>query len=70
MDGIKVNGYALWVRASGRRGRVWIERIDHAAGTAAVRFDWDEGRRSREHVARLADLVTPTGWAVDGEVAS
>ena len=44
-------------------GRVYVERMPADVTYAVVRFDADEGMRSVEHTAPIAELqVTKDGW--------
>lgn len=44
------------------RGRVWVESINSAQGTALVRFDPNLGMRSRVHKVSLAALDFDREW--------
>jgi len=44
------------ISGSANAGRVWVESINSAQGTAHVRYDTGEGMRSRLYCARLSEL--------------
>ena len=61
--------YAFWnarptISGSAQPGRVWVESINSAKGTAIVRYDAGEGIRSRSMCAAIADLDfdAVNGW--------
>lgn len=60
-DSPQGNMYAL-VTSGERRGRVWVESINSLKGTALVRFDPNEGMRSRAYTVPIQAVDFTREW--------